>query len=133
MKNEGMRVALDLTEEWKKAAEAAGSSSGMITGVVIVRSAFAAEHPDLVEAFLNSYEASVRFTNENIEEAAQLVESFDIVPAAVAQKAIPACNIVCIRGAEMKDALSGYLDVLAAQNPEAVGGKVPAEDFYYGN
>jgi ABC-2 type transport system ATP-binding protein len=82
------------------------------------------------------YRVSKDYRDQMIQkyvERFQLVESFDIVPAAVAQKAIPACNIVCIRGAEMKDALSGYLDVLAAQNPEAVGGKDPTEDFYYGN
>ena len=40
-------------------------------------------------------------------------------------------NIVCITGEEMKTALSGYLDALVAQDPKAVGGKVPGDDFYY--
>jgi NitT/TauT family transport system substrate-binding protein len=31
----------------------------------------------------------------------------------------------------MKEALSAYLEVLFAQSPEAVGGKLPGEDFYY--
>ena len=31
----------------------------------------------------------------------------------------------------MKTTLSGYLDALAAQAPEAVGGQVPGEEFYY--
>ncbi len=53
------------------------------------------------------------------------------MPAAVAQKAIPACNIVCITGADMQQKLSGYLNVLFEQNPKAVGGALPADDFYY--
>ena len=70
--------------------------------------------------------------NENVDEAAELVGSYDIVPAQVAKKAIPECNIVCVTGEEMKGRLSGYLQVLADQNPEAVGGSVPGDDFYYG-
>lgn len=41
------------------------------------------------------------------------------------------CNITCLTGKDLRTALSGYLDVLAGQNPEAVGGKVPSDDFYY--
>ena len=80
---------------------------------------------------MERYKSSVEFVNENVEEAAQLVGSYDIVPAEVAQKAIPACNIVCITGDEMQEKLSGYLAVLNEQNPEAVGGQLPDEDFYY--
>ena len=67
----------------------------------------------------------------SIDEAAELVGKYEIVPAAVAQKAIPACNITFIAGDEMKQALSGYLSVLFEQNPKAVGGAMPGDDFYY--
>lgn len=43
----------------------------------------------------------------------------------------PLCNIVYITGNEMKNKLSGYLNVLFEQNPKAVGGNVPGDDFYY--
>ena len=69
--------------------------------------------------------------NENTEAAAQLVGQFDIVPAAIAAKALPACNITFIEGDEMQQKLSGYLAVLLEQNPKAVGGKLPADDFYF--
>ena len=32
----------------------------------------------------------------------------------------------------MKAALSGCLEVLVQQNPAAVGGALPQDDFYYG-
>ena len=32
----------------------------------------------------------------------------------------------------MKETLSGYLSALAQQEPKAVGGSVPGDDFYYG-
>ena len=129
--NDKIRVALDLTEEWD-AVQTGNERSSMITGVAVVRSAFADENPAAVDAFLGHYAESVDFVNDNVEEAAELVGSYDIVPAQVAVKALPECNIVCITGEDMKERLSGYLSVLAEQNPEAVGGAVPGDDFYYG-
>ena len=54
-----------------------------------------------------------------------------VAKAPLAQKALPACNIVYIDGEEMKTAVSGYLSVLYEQSPEAVGGALPDEAFYY--
>lgn len=131
MKNPDLRVALDLTEEWDKVQEDAQEPGALLTGVVVVRTEFAKENPEAVSDFLERYKASVDFVNENVDEAAQLVGQYDIVTAKVAQTAIPECNIVCITGDEMQEKLSGYLSVLNDQNPEAVGGKLPDDDFYY--
>lgn len=126
-KNEGIRVALDLNDEWDKL----GVDSSLLTGIVIARKEFAEQNPDAVNEFLSSYKASVDYVNNNVDEAAELVGKYDIVPAAVAKKAIPECNIVCITGEEMKTKLGGYLQVLFNNAPQAVGGKLPADDFYY--
>ena len=131
MKDESVKTLLDLTEEWDKLQDGEENASSLITGVLAGRREFIEENPDLVEAFLADYADSVAYVNENVEEAAALTESFDIIPAAVAKTAIPECNIVYIDGSEMKEKLSGYLAVLAEQNPQAVGGSVPDDDFYY--
>ena len=131
-KNDQIRVALDLNPEWAAACEAEGRDGKLITGVAVVRSEFADAHPEAVDAFLAHYRESVEFVNANTDEAAALVGGYDIVPEAVAKKALPACNITFIDGADMKAQLSGYLEVLADQNAEAVGGKLPGDDFYYG-
>lgn len=132
MSNDQIRVALDLTAEWEAVQKAEGGDSAMITGVAVVRSSFADEHPEAVDAFLEHYASSVEYVNDNVADAAQLVGDYDIVAAKVAEKAIPACNIVCVTGQDMADQLSGYLEVLFGQNPEAVGGAMPGDDFYYG-
>lgn len=129
--NDQIRVALDLTEEWDR-VQTGDEKSSMVTGVAIVRAEFADENPAAVDAFLDHYAASVDFVNSDVEAAAELVGDYDIVPAEVALKAIPECNIVCVTGANMKERLSGYLAVLADQNVEAVGGSLPGDDFYYG-
>ena len=131
MKDESVRVALDLTEEWDKLQENEEEPSAMITGVVVARREFVEENPEAVEYFLACYADSVDFVNENVEAAAALSGSYDIVPEPVAKKAIPACNITLITGDELKEKLSGYLEVLYEQNPKAVGGALPGADFYY--
>lgn len=126
-KSEDIHVAVDLNEEWEKL----DNGSALLTGVIVSRKEFAETYPDMIDSFLASYGESVTYVNENIPEAAQLIEKYDIVPAAVAEKALPKCNIVCITGTEMKEKLSGYLGVLFDQLPSSVGGALPSDDFYY--
>lgn len=129
LKNKDLRTALDLSKEWDKASKNAKST--MITGVVVVNKDFAAKHPEKIKKFMADYKASIDYTNTNVDDAAKLIEENNIVPAAVAKKAIPQCNITYIDGSDMKDKLSGYLQVLFEANPKSVGGKMPADDFYY--
>lgn len=131
VKNPNIKVALDLTNEWDSLQEDKDDST-LITGVVIAKKDFVEKNPEVVKAFLDNYKKSVDFVNDNNQEAAKLVGDFDIVPAKVAEKALPQCNIVLLTGDEMEDKLSGYLEILAKQNPKAIGGKVPGEDFYFG-
>ena len=127
-KLEKLRVALDLTEEW----DALDNGSAMITGVAVARRELVEERPELVEKFLIEYARSVEWVNENTAEAAELVAQNGIIESpAVAEKALPHCNIVCLTGEEMREKLSGYLSVLAEANPESVGGRLPEDGFYY--
>ena len=98
---------------------------------LLVRREFAEAHPTLIKNFLEEYGTSITYINENTAEAAQLVEKNNITKAAVAEKAIPKCNITFIEGAEMKTKVEGFLKVLFDMKPEAVGGTMPGDDFYY--
>ena len=131
MKSENIRVALDLTQEWDKLQDGSDTASALLTGVVIARKTFVEENPQVVSDFMDAYAASVEWVNANTADAAALIGSYDIVAAQVAEKALPACNIVFIEGAEMKEKLSGYLAVLLDQNPKSVGGQLPGDDFYF--
>lgn len=127
MKDPSLRVALDLTAEWDKV-----SDSQLVTGVTVVRTQYAQEHPDVVEAFLQEYAQSVRTANTDLDRTAALCEQQGVVAkAAIAKKALPACNIVCRTGDEMQKDISAYLSVLCAADPAAVGGKLPDEGFYW--
>ena len=126
-KIEGLRMALDLTKEW----DALDNGSGLITGVIVARRAVVEENPAAVEAFLKDYAASVDWVNANTADAAALIGEYGIVDAAVAEKALPYCNIVCLTGADLLEALPGYLEVLYNASPAAVGGEMPDNSFYF--
>ncbi len=126
-KLEGLRMALNLTEEWDKL----DNGSALITGVIVARSDFVEAHPAAVGSFLTAYAASVDWVNANTADAAALIGEYGIVDAAVAEKALPYCNIVCITGAELLEKLPGYLSVLYNADPAAVGGAMPDNSFYF--
>ncbi len=128
MSNDKLRIALDVAKEWDKVSQGVSS---VVTGVVVVRKEFAEGNADAFEAFLEDYRASAAYANTNIEEASALLEKHDIFKAAPMKKAIPYCNITLITGEEMKTKAGGYLKTLFDQNPQAVGGKLPDDAFYY--
>ncbi len=128
LKNDKARVALDVAKEWDAVKN---DESSVVTGVVVVRSDFLEQNKEAVDAFLQEYKVSAEYVNQNVEDAAALVGKYNIIDAAIAKKAIPDCNITMIQGNEMKDKVNGYLTALFNQNPKAVGGKMPADDFYY--
>ena len=100
--------------------------------MVVARREYVRNHPEEVAAFLENLADSVAWVTENPDQAAELCEAFGVIQAPVAKKAIPACNLVCITGEAMHQALSGCLKVIYDQNPQAVGGAMPGDDFYYG-
>lgn len=127
LKDSSLRVVLDLTKEWNKVCD-----TQLITGVTVVRTAYAEDHPDVVQEFLKDYEKSVNAANTDIDGTAALCEEIGVVAkAAIAKKALPKCNIVYRRGEEMKKDISAYLQVLYDASPAAVGGKLPDDNFYW--
>lgn len=128
MKNDSLRVALDLNQLWQ---DGVSDDSQLVTGVVVVRNDYLKEHEADVDAFMDAYQASVEFVNSDPDQAAKIIGAHDIIAEEVAKKAIPDCSIVFVEGEEMQTMLSGYLSTLEQQNPEMVGGQLPDDDFYY--
>lgn len=127
--NEALSVIFDMDEEWSKAR---GEGSSTVTGVTVVRNEFLAENEEAVKTFIKEHGESVKAIREDVQKGAALaVEAGIVGKEPIARNAIPDCNIVCITGSEAKEKLSAYLEVLYEQSPEAVGGKLPGEEFYY--
>ena len=130
-KNAAIQTVLDCTEEW---ARVTTDGSRLTMGCVAVRTAFAAQHPDRVAQFLREYETSLQKAQQaDVAETARLCVQFGVLTEqTIAETAIPRCNLCYCAGAEMKQYLSGFLQVLYRENSKSVGGALPDEDFYYG-
>ncbi len=123
-----LRIIADLTEEWEKYYPA----DSLVQGCVVVRTAFAKAYPGAVSQFLKDYEASVGFLTSDPDAAAQNIVDAGIFAAApVAKAAIPRCNLCFLTGAEMKTAMSRYLEIMLGEAPASVGGALPGDDFYW--
>ncbi|MDE6674729.1 MAG: ABC transporter substrate-binding protein, partial [Acetatifactor sp.] len=81
---------------------------------------------------MTEHASSVQAIQEDPDKGAELVVAAGIIAKEpIARKAIPQCNITCIDGENMRQALSGYLQVLYDLDPQAVGGALPEDSFYY--
>lgn len=127
-KNPDLRVALSVNDEWAKI----GEGSTLLMGCVIARTAYIEAHPQAVAAFLKEYGASVEKAKSDISGTAELCEKYGVIAAkAIAEKALPRCNLTFLFGADMKPAIEGYFKVLFDANPKSIGGQLPDTAFYY--
>ena len=130
MQNENAVTIFNMTDEWDKVS---GGDSTLMMGCVIVRNEFLQENPGAVALFLQEYAASIEKAQSDVEGTAALCEQYGLIPkAALAKAAIPSCGLTFVTGAEMKSALSGYLQVMFDADLKSVGGAMPGDDFYYG-
>ena len=127
MQNEDVRDAVDLNDAWTEA----GASGTFTMGCLIANAGWVEENPELVDAILAEYAASIDYVKENVEEASQLIAQYGITPkAAIAAAAIPQANLVCVTGADLRE-IQDYYEVLFAADPTSIGGAIPDDAFYY--
>ena len=123
VQDSGVRQAVSLSEVWEELEDAP-----LPMGCVVVRTAFAEEHPQAVEAFLEEYQQSIAYMNDpaNLADAANLVAGYGIAPnAKVAEKAIPQCSLTFLTGQEMREVLEDYYEILFQAEPKSIGGGLP--------
>lgn len=128
MKNETLKVSIDITEEWAKV-----SDSELVMGCLIARRDFVEANPEAIEKFLTEYEESANFAVSNVTETAELSEKYEIMAKNVAEKALPGCNIVYIDGDKMETYVGSFFEVLFNANPKSIGGSIPDEKLYHKN
>lgn len=127
--NSDLRDAVDLSSEWDKVAE---NDSKLTMGCIIVSKDYAENHKEDLDTFLKQYQASIEYVNNDVKAGSELVAKYGIIAkAAVAEKAIPGCNMAFMAGEEMKSAAGGFLKVMFDANAKSIGGALPDDAFYY--
>ncbi len=125
LKNDSVRIALDLTKEWESAFD-----TTLVQGCYIVRKSVLEAHPQAVKAFVKAAAASTEYML-SAEDAPAVAAAQGIVPSeGVAKEAIPHCNLVCITGEEMQRIAGEMLSALFEANPKSIGGALPGDAFY---
>ncbi len=124
---EGVRYALDLSDEWANANE-----TPFVQSVVVARAEYIESNAEYIETFLMHNEISVNFLSELPEAgAAVLAQTGSFKTAEEAQAALAGCNPRFIRGEEMKTALNAVFDMLYQADSALIGGKMPDDGIYY--
>lgn len=125
--NPDLKAVIDITKEWSKVS----NGYELYQGCIIVRKAFLDEHPNEVAEFLRAYKASVESVASDPAAASTVIAELGIIPnAALAQKAIPNCNLCYDDSQKMKDSVINLFELLFGLEPSSVGGKVPGADIF---
>ncbi len=125
-----VKRVIDLQKSWIDLYGGGGNRSYPIT-VAVVSPKLAEERPELVRRFFEAYRDSIDWVNSNPDDAAKLIEKYDIMPAAIAAPAIANCNLAYRGAVESRKEVEDYLRVLLDFDPSSVGGKLPDKGFYF--
>lgn len=122
------KVLLDLQTEYGRVT---GGEPLYPQTCVIVRRDFAAQHPELVKKFNRDLEAGIKWLEVNPQAGAKLAEQHVQLSAVSVEKGLDRCNLKYSEGVAVREAVADFLKRLSSIAPQAVGGKLPDEAFYY--
>lgn len=126
-KNAGVKVKIDINDEWKSLY---GQDAGIPMGVTVVSKDFAQDKAAM-DKLIADCSASVGYVNSDPQAAADIAEAKIVGSKEVAAAAIPRCGISFITGQQCKDMLNDYFTLMYESNPASIGGAVPDDVFYY--
>jgi len=124
-KNPEARIFSDMQKEW---GELSGTGHNYPISLAVVSPKIT--NKEALDAIFSAYEESIEWVFNNPEKAASAIERQGIMPAAIALKAIPRCNLNFSKPAEIKKELELFYDVLFRFDPASIGGKLPDDQFY---
>lgn len=145
-KNNNVKAAISLTDEWKKV----NPDTELAMGCVIARSEFIEKNPAAVQQFVADNKKSVESLNLDPSAGSDKLSAKGIVDASIfavgsdlsekkaaeaktekAQGVVSRCNIVFIDGKEMQSIADANFKVYFDADPKSVGGELPSSELYY--
>jgi NitT/TauT family transport system substrate-binding protein len=126
-RNPSILKLLDLNAEWSKAVP---GNPAMPQTALLGRNDFIRDHPDWIRKISEAWIRSIDQVNQHPQEAAERMVFFKILPdPLIAVTSIPGCNLKFRYASEIRPEIQQYLQVFFNFNPDAVGGKLPDEQF----
>lgn len=127
-KAENMQIAMDYSKEW---GNINGEGSKLPQTGIAVRTSFANEYPDAVEAFQNAYKEALDAVVKDPTSISALIEEKLEIPAAVFEKSMERTKLEFVSANEAITDVETYLNALNEISGDMIGGKLPDEGFYY--
>ncbi len=125
-----VRRAVNLQDAYRAVTGDASANYPMT--VVVIRKELAASSPELVRGFLAAYQEAVEWTLAHPAEAGALVEKHTLgLQASIATKVIPHGAYVFVPARQAQESLEGLFSIFLDFAPDAIGGQLPAQDFYF--
>ena len=118
-----LTLLADLGEEWADL-----SLGQIVAGCAVARTEFVQAHPEAISAFLSGMEQS----SAAMSDPDTAVNYWSNPNQDVLLAALPHCGIAFVTGQDMKDLAEDYYLSLFQADPDAIGGGLPYDDFYYG-
>lgn len=128
-KSDKIRTALDFQKEY---LELTGEKEIYPLSVMVVRTDFARENPELMDAFLKEYENAVSWTIMNPAEAGKLSQKNNLgLAAEIVEKSIPFSNYTYVPASSAKKSLEKLYNLFLENDKASIGGSLPDDAFYY--
>jgi len=127
LKGKGVERVFDLQQDW---SEIQNSDETYPMTVLVISNALIESSRWAVDEILAAAEDSIEWVNAHPGDAAKLIEKHGVLAAAMAEPAVPGCNLRYIAAADAKELVQDYLAVLRDFNPSSVGGELPDDSFY---
>lgn len=126
-RNPSILQIMDLNAEWAKAFP---GNPAMPQTALMGRNDFIRDHPEWIRKICEAWNRSIDQVNLHPDRAAERIIFYKILPdPAMAVSSIPRCNLKFRYASEIRPEIGQYLQVFFTFNPDAVGGKLPDEQF----
>lgn len=132
-KDASVHRAINLQKEYAALNEAAGKEwENYPMTVLVARKSLAETSPEILHGLLESVKNAVDWTVSHPSEAGTLVRSHTLgLQAPIASKVIPNGAYVFIPAKEARPQLEELFSIFLDFAPEAIGGALPSDDFYF--
>lgn len=120
---------MSLQDEW---AEVTGKEPRIPQAGIIVSGELVKNHPEVIEELQTQLEQSVRFLNQEPEEASLLLAEYQegLEPEFI-EKLIPEINLQFVSAKDAREELEFFFTELSTVSLDIIGGQVPDDGFYY--
>lgn len=129
LKDTDIKVLFDLNGLW---GESMGLEKGYPQSSLIIKKSLIEEDPEFVKIFLETYEESIAWANENPEGLGDLSDTLLLGPPKPAIiKGLDRMNIGDFRVGDSIKEYNEYFKACMDFAPDFIGGAIPDEEIYY--